>query len=240
MPAAPRISETPDVTDLVLALRNAQNPLPLAGRGTREAQQSILELADLLAADVATSAPARGFFHPSGNSRDLVVCGGFAATGAASEIRRANVALVLGAGLNQFTMAFGEAFGELAEVLQVDLETQTTNPRINHFISADNTTVVAAVLLKLRTQNFHAPRRLYLDDNPLTCPGGDALAADGRLDPHSLMRQLNGILPANKFVASDGGHFIGGANTYFDLESRDSIVLLGTAFNPSASASPPP
>lgn len=107
------------------------------------------------------------------------------------------MALVLGAGLNQFTMAFGEAFGELAEVLQVDLETQTTNPRINHFISADNTTVVDAVLLKLRTQNFHAPRRLYLDDNPLTCPGG---------------------------------HFIGGANTYFDLESRDSIVLLGTAF----------
>nr|WP_253692845.1 hypothetical protein [Corynebacterium glutamicum] len=191
------MSETPDVTDLVLALRNAQNPLPLAGCGTREAQQSILELADLLAADVATSAPARGFFHPSGNSRDLVVCGGFAATGAASEIRRADVALVLGAGLNQFTMAFGEAFGELAEVLQVDLETQTINPRINHFISADNTTVVDAVLLKLRTQNFHAPRRLYLDDNPLTCPGG---------------------------------HFIGGANTYFDLESRDSIVLLGTAF----------
>lgn len=107
------------------------------------------------------------------------------------------MALVLGAGLNQFTMAFGEAFGELAEVLQVDLETQTINPRINHFISADNTTVVDAVLLKLRTQNFHAPRRLYLDDNPLTCPGG---------------------------------HFIGGANTYFDLESRDSIVLLGTAF----------
>ena len=140
------------------------------------------------------------------------------------------MALVLGAGLNQFTMVFREAFGELAEVLQVDLETQTTNPRINHFISADNTTVVDAVLLKLRTQNFHAPRRLYLDDNPLTCPGGDALAADGRLDPHSLMRQLNGILPANKFVASDGGHFIGGANTYFDLESRDSIVLLGTAF----------
>src|SRR5699024_7248558 len=35
---------------------------------------------------------------------------------------------------------------------------------------------------------------------------------------------------ANKFVASDGGHFIGVSNTYFDLESRDSIVLLGTAF----------
>lgn len=95
---------------------------------------------------------------------------------------------MLGAGLNQFTMALGVAFGELAEVFQVDLETQTTNPRINHFISADNTAVVDAVLLKLRTQNFHAPRRLYLDDNPLTYPGGDALAADGRLDPHSLMR----------------------------------------------------
>ena len=229
-PAAPRISEAPDVTDLVLALRHAQNPLILAGRGAREAQQSILDLADLLAADVATSAPARGFFHAPGNFRDLGVCGGFAAAGAAAEIRQADVVLVLGAGLNQFTMAFGEAFGELAEIFQVDLEPQATNPRVNHFLSADATAVADAVLSELRAQNFHAPRRQHLEENPLARPDGDALAADGRLDPRSLMRQLNDILPANKLVASDGGHFIGWANTYFDLDSPDSIVLLGTAF----------
>ncbi|WP_308190674.1 thiamine pyrophosphate-dependent enzyme [Arthrobacter hankyongi] len=44
------------------------------------------------------------------------------------------------------------------------------------------------------------------------------------------MRRLNEILPADRVVASDGGHFIGWANTYFELPCCDSITLVGTAF----------
>lgn len=220
----------PGLNVLLEALQQAQNPLILAGRGAREARNSLLQLADLLTADVATSAPARGLFNAPGNFRDLGVCGGFAAQGAASEIRRADVVLVIGAGLNQFTMAFGEAFDELAEVFQVDLEAGPTHDRVNHFLHGDAAEVAAALLTQLQTTGFQVPDRQHLEAAPLTRPDGDELAVDGRLDPRSLMRQINEILPAEKLIASDGGHFIGWANTYVDLDHSDNIVLLGTAF----------
>lgn len=229
-PAPARQAATPDVSGLTRALRGAQHPLILAGRGARGASQSIIALAELLRADVATSAPARGLFNNPGHFRDLGVCGGFAAAGAASEMRRADVVLVLGAGLNQFTTAFGDAFGELAQVFQVDLEPSPTNPRVDHFLSADTATVTEAVVTQLRAEGFQAPVRQHLVEDPLARPDGDDLAPDGRLDPRSLMRQLNDILPTDKLIASDGGHFIGWANTYLDLAGPDTIVLLGTAF----------
>ncbi|QGU06822.1 Sulfoacetaldehyde acetyltransferase [Corynebacterium occultum] len=229
-PAPGKVVDTPDVSELVKALSGAKHPLLLAGRGARGASQSIRDLADLLHADVATSAPARGLFNASGNFRDLGVCGGFAAEGSAAEIRRADVVLVLGAGLNQFTMAFGEAFGESARVFQVDLAAAATHPRVDDFQQGDAAAVSAEVLAQLHARGYEAGERFHLVADPQARPAGDELAPDGRLDPRSLMRELNQILPAEKLIATDGGHFIGWPNTYLDLAGPDNIVLLGTAF----------
>ena len=59
---------------------------------------------------------------------------------------------------------------------------------------------------------------------------GTGTAADGRLDPRSAMIKLNEILPKNRQVISDGGHFIGWASYYFELPEPDSLILVGTHF----------
>jgi acetolactate synthase I/II/III large subunit len=59
---------------------------------------------------------------------------------------------------------------------------------------------------------------------------GTGQAGDGRLDPRSAMAALDIILPANRQIVSDGGHFIGWANYYLDLPEPDSLVMVGTHY----------
>jgi thiamine pyrophosphate-dependent acetolactate synthase large subunit-like protein len=59
---------------------------------------------------------------------------------------------------------------------------------------------------------------------------GDELAPDGRLDPRSAARRIAELLPADRVVVSDGGHFIGWANMYWPVEAPDRMMMVGTAF----------
>lgn len=123
------------------ALRGAERPLILAGRGARGAEADLRVVAGLLSADVATTAPAQGTFTPAAGEtagyRELGICGGFAAAGSAERIRAADVVLVVGAGLNQFTMSFGRSFGAEAQVLQIDLASAATHPRVGEHLRAE-------------------------------------------------------------------------------------------------------
>lgn len=219
----PRATQVHDVAKL---LTDATNPLILAGRGAKSASHQVIALANHLHADVATTAPAQGLFNVEGKFRDLGICGGFAAENAAEEIRRADVVLVIGAGLNQFTTAFGEAFGETTTVIQIDVEQQATHACVNYFLHGSAIETVEALIAELALER--APRKR--DSVALLArEDGDALAPDGRLDPRSLMREINDALPAERIVVTDGGHFIGWANTYLDVPAADHMVLLGTA-----------
>ena len=53
--------------------------------------------------------------------------------------------------------------------------------------------------------------------------------ADGRLDPRAALRELNRILPAQRTVCTDGGHFLGWVPMYLDSPDPRAQVLLGTA-----------
>ena len=131
------------------ALRGAERPLILAGRGARGAEVDLRVVAGLLGADVATTAPAQGTFTPAAGEttgyRDLGICGGFAAAGSAERIRAADVVLVVGAGLNQFTMSFGGSFGAEAQVLQIDLAPAATHPRVDEHLRAEAVPALAAL-----------------------------------------------------------------------------------------------
>lgn len=217
------------------ALLAARRPLVLAGRGAREAAAGLSELADALGALTATSAPARGTF--AGRAYDLGVAGGFASEASAELIRAADVVLAVGISLNQFTTSFGHAFSPEATVIQVDLREQATNPHVDLFIRSDAALAVEAIAAE--TAAAHGRQSLPWDGTAEAARGsllqfdrepGESSAPDGLLDPRSVMRRLNEILPSERQLVSDGGHFIGWANTYFDLPSPDSITLVGTTF----------
>ncbi len=96
------------VRRLARALADAERPFLLAGRGAWEsgAGAALGALADATGALTASTALGRGIF-PRGEF-DLGVTGGFGADRAMALVAEADVAVVFGAGLNQFTMRFGD------------------------------------------------------------------------------------------------------------------------------------
>jgi len=235
LPAAPAPSSPfaqGTIGEIATALAEAERPLLLAGRGAwiSGAGEALGALADLTGAITATSALGRGVFPNS--AFDLGVTGGFGAEGAMELIRDADVAVVFGASLNQFTMRFGELFAPATRVFQVDLAPTATHPHVGGYVRGDATLVADAIVAALRSAGS-APSgwRESVDLTPLRAyDPGDGIAADGRLDPRSVAARIGELLPSDRIVVSDGGHFIGWANMYWPVASPDRMMMIGTAF----------
>ena len=214
-------------------LNEARRPLVLYGRGARlsNAAEAIAALADKLGALSSSSVLATGLL----DSRygDLGITGGFSSAETAALIHEADAVLVLGAGLNQFTTRFGDLFNAAAHVIQVDLGTVPTNPRVDVFMSADAKAVAteleAMVTRREDTASWLgkvADRLQKINEHE----AGDAQAPDGLLDPRSVAATLNEIMPKRRLVVQDGGHFIGWGPMYWDIPGPQALNLVGTAY----------
>ncbi len=242
-PIAPRGEFAEGVLDeIATALRGAQRLFLLAGRGAwlACAGEALGELASATGALTASTALGRGIFPDA--RYDLGITGGFGADGAMELIREADVAVVFGASLNQFTMRFGELFAPGTRVFQVDIAPAATHAHIGGFVRGD-ARVVAEELVARLAGDAQAdangtdaaagakPWRESVDvaGSRAYAPGDD-LAPDGRLDPRSAARRIAELLPEDRVVVSDGGHFIGWANMYWPVASPDRMMMIGTAY----------
>jgi acetolactate synthase I/II/III large subunit len=128
VPAAPRTyppAPSPEaVTAVAAALRGADRPVFIAGRGARgragraSARAELERLADACGALLATSAVAKGLFL--GSPWDLDVSGGFASPLTAELITGADLIVGWGCSLNMWTMRHGKLIGPGATLIQVD------------------------------------------------------------------------------------------------------------------------
>jgi thiamine pyrophosphate-dependent acetolactate synthase large subunit-like protein len=230
---APLPVPDPEIAAAAAILAAAERPLVLAGRGAwlAGAQDDVAALASKLGALTTTSALAMGFFDDPAfdGARTLGVSGGFATEVTAGLVEEADVVLVLGARLNPFTTRFGDAFAAGAHVIQVDVEPGATNPRVDTFLRGDAAEVARALTAALPAE----PASAWDPPAPAEVaarPDGDPLASDGRLDPRSLMRRLDALLPEDRIIVQDGGHFIGWAPTYLRIPAPDRLLMVGTAF----------
>ena len=243
--------------EIASALRDAERPFLLAGRGAwlADAGEALGRLADETGALTASTALGRGIF-PRGEF-DLGVTGGFGADGAMELVAQADVAVVFGASLNQFTMRFGALFSPGARVYQVDVSPAATHAHVGGFVRGDARLVAEELVARVATA--HASRRTtrisqesgeflrnardsarsasalpWRESVDMTAArayaSGDDLAPDGRLDPRSAARRIAELLPEDRVVVSDGGHFIGWANMYWPVASPDRMMMVGTAF----------
>ncbi|MBS0023410.1 thiamine pyrophosphate-binding protein [Microbacterium paraoxydans] len=236
-PLAPRGEFAEGMLDEIAeALRGAERPFLLAGRGAwlSGAGAALGELAALTGALTASSALGRGIFPEP--RYDLGVTGGFGADGAMELVRTADVAVVFGASLNQFTMRFGELFAPGTRVFQVDVAPAATHAHVGGFVRADARLAAEALVARLTASaatagHAHRPWRERVDVAAArTYEPGDELAPDGRLDPRSAARRIAELLPEDRVVVSDGGHFIGWANMYWPVAAPDRMMMVGTAF----------
>lgn len=231
-PLAPRGEFADGMLDEIAdALRTARRPFLLAGRGAwlSGAGAALGELAAATGALTASSALGRGIFPET--QYDLGVTGGFGADGAMDLVRTADVAVVFGASLNQFTMRFGELFAPGTRVFQVDIAPAATHAHVGGFVRADARLAAEALVSRLGAAVPSSPWRESIDVAAARAyDAGDDLAADGRLDPRSAARRIAELLPEDRVVVSDGGHFIGWANMYWPVAAPDRMMMIGTAF----------
>ncbi|MDJ0336276.1 thiamine pyrophosphate-binding protein [Salinibacterium sp. G-O1] len=220
------------IRELAVALSQAQRPFLLAGRGAwlADAGGALGELADATGALTAGTALGRGVFPDDGH--DLGVTGGFGADGAMQLVRDADVAVVFGASLNQFTMRFGDLFAPGTRVVQVDTAPAATHPHVGTYIRGDARVVARELLSELREIGTAAAgwRDSVNVAAARSYPRGDDSAPDGRLDPRSVAVRIGELLPDDRVVVSDGGHFIGWANMYWTVAAPDRMIMVGTAF----------
>ena len=236
-PIAPSPFARAAIADLASALAAAERPVLIAGRGAwiSGAADALGRLADATGAVTATTALGRGMFPRP--EFDLGVTGGFGADGAMELISTADVAVVFGAGLNQFTMRFGALFAPGTRVAQVDIAPAATHPHVGGFIRGDARLVAEALCDELATRDA-APSgwRERVDIAALRArDGGDPLAPDGRLDPRSVAERIGELLESapstrDRVVVTDGGHFLGWANMYWSVASPDRMMMVGTAY----------
>lgn len=242
------LSSSADSREIARLLTEAERPLIIAGHGAvvSGAKVALLELGDSLGALFATSARARNFFD---SAWDLGIAGGFARSGPISLMRSADVVLVVGASLNAFQARYGTLFGPEARVIQIDERAEATNPQVTDFICGDAKSVVQEVAAQLSLQQaaqHDSGLATFGDSEELTgwralvpevaegalrhdAPSAE-FAPDGRLNPRAVAQKLNEILPAERTIVQDGGHFSGWIPMYCDAPDPQGLMMVGTAF----------
>ncbi|WP_431710868.1 thiamine pyrophosphate-binding protein [Glutamicibacter uratoxydans] len=226
-PAAPSL-ESAQLAGIAQQLNAAQRPHVLYGHGAIDAAELITELADKLGATSSGTLLARDLLT---RPADLGITGGFSTDRTAELIAQADTVLVLGASLNQFQLRFGQLFNSAASVIQLDLGGSPTAARVDVFATAE-VSVALRQLLPLVTERDAA--NLYWKQLDLssvrTRPQGQPRALDGLLDPRRVATELEKILPQQRVLVQDGGHFIGWGPMYWSTAGARSLACVGTAY----------
>ena len=213
--AAPRPSEkaVQQVADLLEA---SSRPAIIAGRGAvlAGARPQLETLGDRIGALFATSMMARGFF--SGSPFDLGTSGGFASPLAARLLGEADVVLSFGASLNTWTTKHGNLFSPSARIVHCDLEAAAIG-RIHPVtlgVIGDAAETAEALLQELDRRGVSV--KGFRTDAVVRDIEGfrwdeefEDESTDRTVDPRSVLMVLDAILPYERTVAVDCGHFAG-------------------------------
>ncbi|GAA4376132.1 thiamine pyrophosphate-binding protein [Paeniglutamicibacter cryotolerans] len=198
-------------------LAQTKRPVFVAGRGGREAKAEILALAEHAGALVATSAVAKGLFNE--DEFNLGISGGFSSPLAAELITDADLIIGFGCALNMWTMRHGHLIGSETKVVQIDLEEQAlgANRPIDLGVVGDSAQCAADVLEALQATGMQA-RQGYRSAE-LAVRIKEAIhwqqvdfedLSDGQfIDPRTLTKVLDELLPAERILSVDSGNFMG-------------------------------
>jgi thiamine pyrophosphate-dependent acetolactate synthase large subunit-like protein len=220
-PARPPRPDPDDLAAVAARLTAARRPLIVAGRGAvvAGAGPALRALGERCGALLANSAPAQGIFH--GDPFALGICGGFSSPLAAELLPQADVVLACGAGLNHWTTRHGALIGSGATVVQIDIEAQAIGANRRADLAVVGDAAAAAHALAEQVPAASGWRSDDLADRIATHRWRDeplpASGAPGVVDPRALSIALADLLPADKTVVIDSGHFTGWPAMYLDV-----------------------
>ena len=201
------------VADLLEA---SSRPAIIAGRGAvlAGARPRLEALGDRIGAIFATSMMARGLF--SGSPFDLGVSGGFASPLTARLLGEADVVLSFGASLNTWTTKHGNLFARSARIVHCDLEASAIGriQPVTLGVIGDAAETAGALLevLERRGASLEGFRTEAVMRDIKGFRWEDEFEDESSaetVDPRSILMALDGILPEERIVAVDCGHFAG-------------------------------
>ena len=222
------------VKELADAVLQAQRPLILGGRGAvvADAEATLIALAERTGALLATSVCGNGLF--SGNPWSLGISGGFSSPIADEMIAESDCILAFGASLTQWTTKKGKLIAPGATVAQVDVEAAKIGYQMPVQIGVHGDARAAAeALLGEVDRRGVKPRpgrrtdavreRIRAGDNH-HYPHPDE-SSDDFIDPRTLSKTVDAILPTDRVVASDSGHFCGWVPRYLRVPNARASCL---------------
>jgi acetolactate synthase-1/2/3 large subunit len=223
----PRAAPVRPAADAVAALaalfERARRPVIVAGRGARGAGPQLRRLGAVTGSLLATSAVANGLFH--GDPYSLGISGGFASPTAADLISHADLLVGFGCALNMWTMRHGRLIADDAAVAQVDLDDAALGAhRPVDLGVGDSASVADDLLACLADRGFR--REGYRSAEVADAIGRrgrwndeatEDMSTGERIDPRTLSRELDILLPAARMVAIDSGNFMGYPSAYLGV-----------------------
>jgi thiamine pyrophosphate-dependent acetolactate synthase large subunit-like protein len=217
------------------ALEGADRPLILAGRGAviAGAEQALAALAERSGALLATSVCGHGLFadHPW----CLGISGGFGSPAADALIRESDLIIGFGVSFTPWTTKRGKLIAADAVVAQVDIEASRLGRQtpVKHAVLGDARITAEALLAELQGRGAVGRRRgrrdavtgqRLRDGANHTAPYQDVSTGDV-IDPRTLSKAVDALLPNERVVASDSGHFCGWVPRFLRVPSARASCL---------------
>jgi thiamine pyrophosphate-dependent acetolactate synthase large subunit-like protein len=229
-PAAPSPTDVGQAADLLQA---ARRPVVVAGRGAviAGARNHLEALAERIGALLATSANGNGLF--AGNPWSIGISGGFATPAAAKLLRDADLLISFGASLNMWTTRHGSLVDAPTRIVQIDIDSDAigSNVRVDAAVVGDASEAAAALDEELARRGHGAVG--YRDSEVAeqivvgswrNQPFEDASSSTA-IDPRLLSRWLDEVLPQERTVAIDSGHFMGWPAMYMRVPDAAGFVF---------------
>src|SRR3954471_548106 len=230
IPAPP--SPSPRAVRQILdAIGQASRPLIVAGRGAvlADAREPLEALSAAMGAPLSTSAMGHGLFN--GHPFSLGISGGFASPLAQEVIGDSDLILAFGARLTRWTTANGALIDPAATVIQVDLDESGFGERADVTVIGDVRHTAGVLCAELDRRNHEPTGRLDDDLRDRIAarrwrdePFEDA-STDRHVDPRALSIALDDLLPAERTVVVDSGHFMGFPAMYLAFPDPAGFVF---------------
>jgi thiamine pyrophosphate-dependent acetolactate synthase large subunit-like protein len=228
----PLYPDPESVRRLAEAIGESKRPVFIAGRGAviAGAEDAIAKLADRAGALLATSVCGHGLF--AGDPWNLGICGGFASPAASELVGESDLIVGFGVSLTHWTTKRGKLIAPGTTVAQIDIEGAKLgyHTPVDIAVLADARAAAEAVLAELgarkgasgwRTERVAARMR---DGDNHRAPYQDVSTAQF-IDPRTLSKAVDAILPMQRVVASDSGHFCGWPPRYLRVPNARSSCL---------------
>lgn len=222
------------------ALREAKQIVLIAGRGATDpaTATALQRLGELTGAYLSTSVRGVGAFNDS--PANLGIFGGFTPPAGVEVIKKADLILAFGASLN-YLQTQRSTFLAGRVVIQVDQDSSALNryDRADVAIHGDAALVAHELISQFEARPLEPARHFPVAPAP---EGFDDVSAPGQLDPRTLAMKFDALLPAERTVVVDGGHFTIWPMTFMRHEGPDSLLwacdfgAMGCGLGPSLGA----